>query len=186
MLGYMILDMDRNSQIIANGALPLTSDSILSWFGFDCDTNLLCSVDSYGVLAVLSRAHANSWIPVLDMKSKDHCKTYEHEHWIVSLMNSTVMCVVLRNGEKYPQIIPRPLLSAVPFKFPLLMSAAGDSKDIEEAMVRKSFFLQLTKHDVEEGNTDKVCRETLAILGKRINFNFFFTLSLLLGCFDRR
>lgn len=135
-LGYMLLDIDSNKEI-AHGALPLSADSELDWFGFDFDTHTLYASDSAGLVTMLSSIRSYKWIPMLDMADESMCKSFDAYHWIVSIVEGNAMLVVLRGGENYPPVLPRPLLTPSPLKIPLLQLNTKASK-LEEKHLRAS------------------------------------------------
>ncbi len=137
-IGYVFYDV-LTMKRISEGPLPLSKDSELSWFGFDTDKQILCAQDSEGVLLLLSPAHSFAWLPLMDFGSPDSCKSGGNKHWIVSILDKAVNCIVLRGEQEFPQCVPRPLLSTIPLKMPIL-DVKLPNGELEEQMIRSNLY----------------------------------------------
>lgn len=133
-LAFAVYDVD--SQTCAQqGPLPITPGATLTWVGFS-DEGALCSGDSAGVVRVLVAGFGGSWVPVF---TSEAARASDAErHWIVGLSRNEVYAVVCKAPETYPQVSPRPVLSALPLCVPVLPSETAAS---EASVLRAELFL---------------------------------------------
>ena len=55
-------------------------------------------------------------------------------HWITGLTDTELLCVLCKNGEKYPKTAPRPITSTVPLQIPIV--SQHDFARFEESYLR--------------------------------------------------
>ena len=105
--------------------LPVSPGSELSWIGL-ADTLVPVTMDSVGVVRML--LNKSAWYPVIETKS--HLKGMSEYFFLTSVHQHHEHLRGIRcRGSKYPQTIPRPSLSTLPFAAP--MCSTGDIAEIE-------------------------------------------------------
>tara|TARA_B100000524_G_scaffold338016_1_gene229126 strand:- start:1020 stop:2636 length:1617 start_codon:yes stop_codon:yes gene_type:complete len=108
---------------LSTAPLPLTAGATLDWIGFS-ELGALSSVDSTGVVRQCLRSVGFDWVPLLHGASLKKSKA-EH-HWIVGLTEAQLMCVICKGDDKFPPLLPRPVMSALPFAMPLACAEPSD------------------------------------------------------------
>ncbi|KAL4584152.1 hypothetical protein LXL04_008743 [Taraxacum kok-saghyz] len=120
MLEFRVYNVGNGTQPI-RGRLPLTPGSTLTWFGFSEDGQL-SSFDSVGVLRVFTNQYGGSWVPLF---SAGKLKKKDESYWVVGLNKTNLFCVVCKSPDKFPQAVPKPVLTLLDLCIPLASSDLG-------------------------------------------------------------
>jgi len=127
-LGFYTLDVNFRKglcRLTGPSLLPVSPGSELSWIGL-ADTLVPVTMDSVGVVRML--LNKTAWYPVIETKS--HLKGMSEYFFLTSVHQHHEHLRGIRcRGSKYPQTIPRPSLSTLPFAAP--MCSTGDIAEIE-------------------------------------------------------
>ncbi|KAK9008823.1 hypothetical protein V6N11_080301 [Hibiscus sabdariffa] len=140
MLEYTLFKISKGIQVF-KGRLPLTPGSYLTWFGFS-EEGQLSSYDSKGVLRVFTSQYGGNWLPLFSA-SKER-KSGEN-YWVVGLNASKLFCVVCKNPDAFPQVLPKPVLTLISLSFPLASSDLGEEALENEFMLNNLHLSQLQK-----------------------------------------
>lgn len=128
------LHLSKKIEIISKHSVPISPSSRLQWICF-AENGELTTFDSSGVLRT---RHTSHWIPILDTKriKNDRSDSY----WPVGLTERSLMCVVCKDGEKFPTF-PKPLLNEIPLQVPLL-NLENSQGQVEEKRIRATLALE--------------------------------------------
>eukprot|EP00040_Diaphanoeca_grandis_P005605 m.33649 g.33649 ORF g.33649 m.33649 type:complete len:1140 (+) comp16851_c1_seq1:87-3506(+) len=137
-LGYVLFDLDQR-RVIHKERLPISYGAELNWIGFT-DDGLPACVDSEEIVRVLLQDWGFTWSPILEMKLL--AKNPTDSHWITSITEQEVMCVVCKGGDTYPKVLPRPIMSSVPLRLPLV--SLNDTLTMEENFLRSKINYEQT------------------------------------------
>ncbi|XP_022736596.1 WD repeat and HMG-box DNA-binding protein 1-like [Durio zibethinus] len=140
MLEFRIFNISKGTQPF-KGRLPLTPGSYLTWFGFS-EEGQLSSYDSKGVLRVFTSQYGGNWLPLFS-SSKER-KSGEN-YWVVGLNASKLFCVVCKNPDSFPQVLPKPVLTLLNMSFPLALSDLGEEALENEFMLNNLLLSQIQK-----------------------------------------
>ncbi|KAK9278760.1 hypothetical protein L1049_028337 [Liquidambar formosana] len=144
MLEFRVFNISNGTQRL-RGHLPLTPGSCLTWFGFS-EEGQLCSYDSKGVLRVFGNQYDGSWLPLFSASKE---KKSEENYWVVGLNASKLFCIVCKNPDLYPQVMPKPVLTLLNLSFPLASSDLGAEALENEFMLNNMHLSQIQKR-IEE------------------------------------
>ncbi|KAF3437994.1 hypothetical protein FNV43_RR20750 [Rhamnella rubrinervis] len=144
MLEFRVFNISNGVQPL-RGHLPLTPGSYLVWFGFS-EEGQLSSYDSKGVLRVFTSQYGGSWLPLFSASKE---KKSDENYWVVGLNASKLFCVVCKNPDLFPQVMPKPVLSLLNLSFPLASSDLGAEALENEFMLNNMHLLQIQKQ-IEE------------------------------------
>ncbi|CAL8470187.1 g9729 [Coccomyxa elongata] len=114
-LAYSVYRMDVQGLVQA-GMLCLSPKTSLAWFGFS-EEGMLASYDSTGVMRLCCSAYGGSWVPVFE--SSQACAESQ-TCWPVGVSVSDIYCIISAAGMSGPQVVPRPVLSVLPMRFPVV------------------------------------------------------------------
>ncbi|KAI4335860.1 hypothetical protein L6164_014465 [Bauhinia variegata] len=142
-LEFRVFDILNGTQPLL-GRLPLTPGSSLTWFGFS-EEGELSSYDSKGVLRVFTSQYGGSWLPLFSSNKEKSDENY----WVVGLNASKLFCVICKNPEIFPQVIPKPVLTLLNLSFPLASSDLG-SEALENEFIMNSMRLFEIQKRLEE------------------------------------
>ena len=134
-LAVLVMDVERRQRLL-DGPLAISPGSTLTWLGYS-DRSALLTMDSAGVVRVLSDQWGGQWVPVLDVGGAAG-KASREAHWPVGLMDDRLMCCVCKGGLKVPNTVNRPVLSAVPLRLPFLQT---ETVQHEEQHARQDMLL---------------------------------------------
>ncbi|XVE56745.1 hypothetical protein DITRI_Ditri04bG0035600 [Diplodiscus trichospermus] len=140
MLEFRIFNISKGTQLF-KGRLPLTPGSYLTWFGFS-EEGQLSSYDSKGMLRVFTSQFGGNWIPLFS-SSKER-KSGEN-YWVVGLNASKLFCVVCKNPDSFPHVLPKPVLTLLNLSFPLASSDIGEEALENEFMLNNLLLSQIQK-----------------------------------------
>ncbi|EOY22185.1 Transducin family protein / WD-40 repeat family protein isoform 1 [Theobroma cacao] len=140
MLEFRIFNISKGTQPF-KGHLPLTPGSYLTWFGFT-EEGQLSSYDSKGVLRVFTSQYGGNWLPLFSA-SKER-KSGEN-YWVVGLNASKLFCIVCKNPDSFPQVLPKPVLTLLNLSFPLASSDLGEEALENEFMLNNLHLSQIQK-----------------------------------------
>lgn len=110
--------------LLSQCILPLSSMSSLQWISFSSNSQLV-SLDTSGQLLMLftfssspSSSTTSQWIPILDT---NHLKKnlIDYHLWPITV-KADKLCYVLLSGQKKPSIHPQPVVTAKPFRLPVV------------------------------------------------------------------
>ena len=137
-----VVDPQR-STVTMDVPLPLSPGATLTWLGYS-DKGGLLSMDSSGVLRLLSMQWGGQWLAILDVNKKQT----KDVHWPVGLIDDKLMCAVLKagSGQKVPSTLSRPVLTAVQVELPFVVT---DSHHVEQPHARAELMMyeaQYTAH----------------------------------------
>ncbi|KAJ3146831.1 hypothetical protein HDU86_008389 [Geranomyces michiganensis] len=121
-LAYMLYDCKTRTTVKKDG-VPLSAGATLTWAGIS-ELGLPATYDSTGVLRSLLPHSDFAWVPVFD--SRTLRGDTQNWYWPVEVLDSTLMCVVCKAGDKHPGH-PRPLLTDVPLQAPFLELGPSNS-----------------------------------------------------------
>ncbi|TYH24463.1 hypothetical protein ES288_A03G093600v1 [Gossypium darwinii] len=130
MLEFTLFNISKGTQVF-KGRLPLTPGSYLTWFGFS-EEGQITSYDSKGILRVFTSQYGGTWLPLFSA-SKER-KSGEN-YWVVGLNASKLFCVVCKNPDTFPKVLPKPVLTLLNLSFPLASSDLGEEALENEFMV---------------------------------------------------
>jgi len=139
LLHARVVDPQR-STVTMDVPLPLSPGATLAWLGYS-DKGGLLSMDSSGVLRLLSMQWGGQWLAVLDFSKKQT----KDVHWPVGLIDDKLMCAVLKagSGQKVPSTLSRPVLTAVQVELPFVVT---DSHHVEQPHARAELMLYEAQH----------------------------------------
>lgn len=120
-------------QCIAECPVPLSPKSQLEWVGYDADHQLVCIMDSCGVLSGLTHAMGWQWTPLLEVQEVR--KTIDQKYWPVNVRHDKLVYVLL-NGESKPALHPQPVVSLKALKVSVL--AQKDGKEVSDLSKEKA------------------------------------------------
>lgn len=137
-LALKLLDLNCNKELIAEERVLLSEKTTLSWLGFS-EEGTPVSVDSAGVVRLLSRSFGTAWSPVCITKS--NMKNKSDNYWIVGLDETSqqIRCIYCK-GSTYPPTLPRPVLVLLPLQLPFC-EMTTEKGQLEEAYVRSKLML---------------------------------------------
>ena len=139
LLHARVVDPQR-STVTLDVPVPLSPGATLTWLGYS-DKGGLLSMDSSGVLRLLSMQWGGQWLAVLDFSKKQT----KDVHWPVGLIDDKLMCAVLKagSGQKVPSTLSRPVLTAVQIELPFVVT---DSHHVEQPHARAELMLYEVQH----------------------------------------
>ncbi|KAI3766797.1 hypothetical protein L2E82_16870 [Cichorium intybus] len=111
MLEFKVFNVSSGNQPI-KGKLPLTPGSTLSG---------LVLVNK-GVLRVFNNQYGGSWFPLF---SASKLKKKDESYWVVGLNKSNIFCVLCKSPDKFPQAIPKLVLTLLDLSISLESSDLG-------------------------------------------------------------
>ncbi|XP_050220209.1 protein ENHANCER OF LHP1 1 [Mercurialis annua] len=147
MLEFRVFDINNGTQPF-QGRLPLSPDSHLTWFGFS-EEGRLSSYDSKGVLRVFTSQFGGSWLPLFSAAKE---KKINESYWVVGLNASKLFCIVCKSPEKFPQVIPKPVLTLLNLSYPLGSSDLG-ADALENEFILNNMRLFQVQKQMEEMTT---------------------------------
>jgi len=115
-MSCMLLDVDEH-KVLHKDRLPLREGATLSWLGFS-DDGIPAMMDSTETVALLLHDWSYTWTPIAELRKNAKNKT--DTHWLASITAQEAICVVCKGGQNYPQVLPRPMISTVPLKMPVV------------------------------------------------------------------
>ena len=139
LLHARVVDPQR-STVTIDVPLPLSPGTTLTWLGYS-DKGGLLSMDSSGVLRLLSMQWGGQWVAVLDLNKKPT----KDISWPVGLIDDKLMCAVLKagSGQKVPSTLSRPVLTAMQVELPFVVT---DSHHVEQPHARSELMLYEAQH----------------------------------------
>ncbi|XP_023762447.1 protein ENHANCER OF LHP1 1 [Lactuca sativa] len=144
MLEFRVLNVPNGRQSI-RGKLALTPGSILTWFGFS-EEGQLTSFDSMGVLRVFSNQYGGSWFPLF---SASKLKKKDESYWVVGLNKTNLFCILCKSPDKFPQVVPKPVLTLLDLSIPLASSDLG-AEALENEFIISNMHLSQIQRKIEE------------------------------------
>jgi len=146
-LALKLLDLNCNKELIAEERVLLSEKTTLLWLGFS-EEGTPVSVDSAGVVRLLSRSLGTAWSPVCITKS--NMKNKSDNYWIVGLDETSqqIRCIYCK-GSTYPPTLPRPVLVLLPLQLPFC-EMTTEKGQLEEAYVRSKLMLGGPNEDQQE------------------------------------
>ncbi|KAJ6359034.1 hypothetical protein OIU76_000698 [Salix suchowensis] len=161
MLEFRVFDISSGTQPLT-GRLPLTPGSHLIWFGFS-EEGQLSSYDSKGVLRVFTSQYGGSWLPVFSASKE---KKSDESYWVVGLNASKLFCISYKSPDKFPQVIPKPVLSLLNLSFPVASSDLG-ADALENEFILNSMHLSQIQKRMED--MAGACLDTTALDDEAFN-----------------
>ncbi len=141
-LHYQLLDV-RRSTVVGTGPLALSPKSLLTWAGFS-NLDILHVMDSEGLVSGLVKGFGWHWTPLLETSRLQRNKM--DSFWPVGVFNGSLMCTLLKGGDEHPSTNPKPLVSSLPLKLPLVASSGSNDQALlkleETRLVSKAFMAQ--------------------------------------------
>ncbi|GAB5030478.1 wd repeat and hmg-box dna-binding protein partial [Nannochloropsis oceanica] len=145
-LHYQLLDV-RRTTVVGNGPVALSPKSLLTWAGFS-NLDILHVMDSEGLVSGLVRGFGWNWTPLLETSRLQRNKM--DSFWPVGVLNGSLMCSLLKGGEEHPSTNPKPLVSSLPLKLPLVVSNNDQAlQKLEETRLLAKTFLHQKLHQQE-------------------------------------
>ncbi|KAI3759231.1 hypothetical protein L6452_06888 [Arctium lappa] len=161
MLEFRIFNVSNGTQPI-RGRLPLTPGSCLTWFGFS-EEGQLSSFDSMGVLRVFSSQYGGSWFPLF---TASKLKKKEENYWMVGLNSSKLFCILCKSPDKFPQAVPKPVLTLLDHSIPLASSDLG-AETLENEFIVSNMQLSQIQRRIQE--TEAVGQDTTSLEDEAFN-----------------
>ncbi|KAK9461375.1 WD40-repeat-containing domain protein [Lipomyces oligophaga] len=175
-LVYSIENFKFDETFQKNDVLDIPVNATLESLFFS-DQGDPCIFDSSGVLLVLMHWRQPlqaKWIPILDTENLGRDNPDE-TFWPLGLVENKFQCIILKGGEKYPQI-PLPVFSELELQIPVYTAAQlglgglneqdkdeGDIRVLEERYVRQQTLFQLSKDSAAiAAEADEVIANDLA------------------------
>ncbi|KAJ7956527.1 WD repeat and HMG-box DNA-binding protein 1 [Quillaja saponaria] len=143
-LEFRVFNICSGTQAL-QGRLPLTPGSYLKWFGFS-EEGQLSSYDSKGMLRVFTSQYGGSWHPLF---SADKEKKSDENYWVVGLNASKLFCIICKNHDLFPQVMPKPVLTLLNLSFPLASSDLG-VETLENEFIMNNMHLSQIQKRMEE------------------------------------
>jgi hypothetical protein len=150
-LHFQLLDV-RRSAVVASGPLALSPGSLLQWCGFS-NLDILHVMDSEGVVYGLVKGFGWHWTPLLETQPLKRNKM--DAFWPVGVHGHSLMCTLLKGGDEHPSTNPKPLVTSLPFKLPLVAVGGGGGEQalqlqrLEETRLLSRAFLNQKAHQQE-------------------------------------
>lgn len=145
-LHYQLLDV-RRTAVVGGGPVALSPKSLLTWAGFS-NLDILHVMDSEGLVSGLARSFGWHWTPLLETSRLQRNKM--DSYWPVGVFNGSLMCSLLKGGEEHPSTNPKPLVSSLPLKLPLVASNNDQAlQKLEETRLLAKVFLYQKLHQQE-------------------------------------
>ncbi|XP_078344352.1 WD repeat and HMG-box DNA-binding protein 1-like isoform X2 [Oculina patagonica] len=150
-LALKLLDLKRNKELITEERVLLSEKTTLSWLGFS-EEGTPVTVDSAGVVRLLSQSFGTAWCPVCITKS--NMKNKSDNYWVVGLdeRSQLIRCIYCK-GSTYPPTLPRPVLVLLPLQLPFC-EMTTEKGQLEEAYVRSKLMLGASKEEERESFND--------------------------------
>lgn len=161
MLEFRVFDISNGTQPLT-GRLPLTPGSHLTWFGFS-EEGQLSSYDSKGVLRVFTSQYGGNWLPIFSASKE---KKSDESYWVVGLNASKLFCIVYKDPDMFPQVIPKPVLSLLNLSFPVASSDLGADALENEFMMNSMHLSQIQKRMEDMAGA---CLDTTALDDESFN-----------------
>jgi len=130
--------------------MPVTKGSRLDWIGFS-ESGVIGSYDSVGVLRCLGDNWGNQWIPIRAFDEKD--KEKNENYWVIGFNEQELNCIICKGADKYPLTFPRPVISSVKVKVPLLQSTTSVGQAEEELLRAQLDYYHALKPDEYDNNS---------------------------------
>jgi len=145
-LHYQLLDV-RRTAVVGGGPVALSPKSLLTWAGFS-NLHILHVMDSEGLVSGLVRSFGWHWTPLLETTRLQRNKM--DSYWPVGVFNGSLMCSLLKGGEEHPSTNPKPLVSSLPLKLPLVATNNDQAlQKLEETRLLAKAFLHQKLHQQE-------------------------------------
>ncbi|KAL9998133.1 putative transcription factor WD40-like family [Helianthus debilis subsp. tardiflorus] len=144
MLTFEVFNVSNGTQPI-KGRLPLSPGACLTWFGFG-EEGQLSSFDSMGVLRVFTNQYGGRWIPLF---SASKLKKKDENYWMVGLNSSKLFCILCKSPDKFPQAVPKPVLTLLDLSIPLASSDLG-AENLENEFILSNMHLSQIQRLIQE------------------------------------
>ncbi|KAI7731328.1 hypothetical protein M8C21_027142, partial [Ambrosia artemisiifolia] len=144
MLMFEVFNVSNGTQPI-KARLPLTPGSCLNWFGFS-EEGQLSSFDSMGVLRVFTNQYGGRWVPLF---SASKLKKKDENYWMVGLNSSKLFCILCKSPDKFPQAVPKPVLTLLDLSIPLASSDLG-AENLENEFILSNMHLNQIQRRIQE------------------------------------
>ncbi|KAI3761259.1 hypothetical protein L1987_51671 [Smallanthus sonchifolius] len=144
MLKFEVFNVSNGTQPI-KGRLPLTPGSCLTWFGFS-EEGQLSSFDSMGVLRVFTNQYGGRWVPLF---SASKLKKKDENYWMVGLNSNKLFCILCKSHDKFPQAVPKPVLTLLDLSIPLASSDLG-AENLESEFILSNMHLSQIQRRIQE------------------------------------
>ncbi len=152
-LHFQLLDV-RRSAVVASGPLTLSprvgGGALLQWCGFS-NLDILHAMDSEGVVYGLVKGFGWHWTPLLETQRLKRNKL--DAFWPVGVHGPSLMCTLLKGGDEHPSTHPKPLVTSLPFKLPLVAVGGGGGDQgllgLEQTRLLARAFLNQKAHQQE-------------------------------------
>lgn len=171
-MSCVLIDLDTR-KVKHKDRLPMQPGSELSWLGFS-DDGLPAMMDSKEVLSVLLQDWDYTWTPLAELQTLK--KNAGDKHWVVGLNEAEAMVVVCKGGSAYPKVLPRPMVTSLPLKMPIV--GAADTVNLEEKFLRSKINFEHLKRAEQLDEDDEEDRATMIHAQKAMD-------KFLLGCISR-
>uniref|UniRef100_A0A8C4QUL5 WD repeat and HMG-box DNA binding protein 1 n=1 Tax=Eptatretus burgeri TaxID=7764 RepID=A0A8C4QUL5_EPTBU len=142
-LAVLLLDVsDKGRSLIDGSPLPLSVKSYLVWLGFSLE-GCPAYMDSAGQVCLLPGSIGNMWLPICD--TRQHCKGSSDHYWLIGVQEvlQQIRCVSCK-GSRFPPILPRPIVTVLPFQLPLCQLST-EKGQLEEQYWRSRLLSDRTK-----------------------------------------
>ncbi|KAE8716446.1 Transducin family protein / WD-40 repeat family protein isoform 2 [Hibiscus syriacus] len=140
MLEFTLFNISKGTQVF-RGRLPLTPGSYLTWFGFS-EEGQISSYDSKGFLRVFTSQYGGNWLPLFSANKE---RKSGENYWVIGLNASKLFCVVCKNPNTFPQVLPKPVLTLISLSFPLASSDLGEEALENEFMLNNLHLSKIQK-----------------------------------------
>lgn len=139
LISCTVLNIDQQSKV-SQTIVPLSARATMTWMGFS-ETGVslavgICASDNTQPLSITGMpAFADSeeivrvlmpnwggviWTPIVDLKQTRTEKTKSDRYWITGLTPTQLLAVICRGGETYPKVMPKPVVSSIPLRMPVV------------------------------------------------------------------
>eukprot|EP01119_Soliformovum_irregulare_P013212 TRINITY_DN349_c0_g2_i1.p1 TRINITY_DN349_c0_g2~~TRINITY_DN349_c0_g2_i1.p1 ORF type:complete len:930 (-),score=358.03 TRINITY_DN349_c0_g2_i1:46-2835(-) len=139
----------KTRQRVLSEDLPITSGSVLTWFGFST-SGYPTSCDSEGIVQMFN-SEWNTWTPILNFKNQ--FSNPGEKFWIFGISEKFANVILIKNGDDEPSIFPKPVPGTVPLKMPLL-NLESETTQLEESYIRERLYYHNKKDAVDEDDED--------------------------------
>ncbi|TIC08665.1 WD40 repeat-like protein [Wallemia mellicola] len=158
-LVYDVIDLST-FEYVQSGTVPLAKGVEITWLGFSSDIDVPVMYDSNGLLSILDKFATPMqarWVPLLDTNTPERRQDKDERYWPVGVTNTQLMCIILKGSEQYPYF-PRPLISELDIKIPLL-GMDSQQGQLEESVMRDSLLLNHARDSNEEDEFEEEIKQ---------------------------